>query len=75
MLVPVKPPGELVAVYCEMGEPPIVEGAVKATDALKMPAVADTPVGAPGTVDGVTELDGVDGDPVPTPLVAVTVNV
>jgi len=39
------------------------------------PAVADTPVGAPGTVDGTTDDDADDADPVPTEFVAVTVNV
>jgi hypothetical protein len=32
-------------------------------------------MGAPGTVAGVTGDDGVDADPVPIALVAVTVNV
>jgi hypothetical protein len=39
------------------------------------PAVADTPVGAAGTVAGITALDGADAGPVPRLLVAVTVNV
>ena len=34
-----------------------------------------TPVGAPGTVDGVTALDAVEAGPVPLALLAVTVNV
>jgi hypothetical protein len=37
--------------------------------------VADTPVGAPGTVDGTTADEAVDAVPVPTEFVAVTVNV
>ena len=41
-----------------------------------MPAVAVTPVGAPGTTPvGVTELDAALAAPVPTLLVAVTVKV
>jgi len=38
-------------------------------------AVATTPVGAPGTVDGVAAGDGAEAGPVPIPLVAVTVKV
>ena len=37
--------------------------------------VAETPVGAPGTVDGVAEFDATDTAPVPALFVAVTVNV
>ncbi|MBK7743707.1 MAG: hypothetical protein IPI40_08510 [Betaproteobacteria bacterium] len=40
-----------------------------------MPRVAVTAVGAPGTVAGVTAADAADAGPVPTALVAVTVNV
>jgi hypothetical protein len=50
-------------------------GAVQVTVACALPAVADTPVGAPGTLAGTTALEGVDAGPVPTALVAVTVNV
>ena len=58
-----------------MADPPLDAGAVKATEALALPAVAVTPVGAPGTVAGTTALDGADAGPVPVPLVAVTVKV
>ena len=54
---------------------PLAEGAVHETVALALPAVAVTPVGAPGTVAGVTELEAVLAEPVPTALVAVTVKV
>ena len=37
--------------------------------------VAVTPTGAPGMVAGTIGADGADGGPVPTALVAVTVNV
>ena len=58
-----------------MGDPPVFAGAVKVTEALASPAEATTFVGAPGTVEGVTELDGDDCDEVPIPLVAVTLKV
>ena len=55
--------------------PPSLDGAVHDTEAEALPAVAVTPVGEPGTpAAGVTELD-VPAAPVPTPLVAVTLNV
>ena len=50
-------------------------GAVHDTAAEIFPAVALTPVGAPGLVAGVTALDAVDALPAPAPLVATTVNV
>jgi hypothetical protein len=53
-------------------------GAVKVTVALALPAVAVPMVGAPGTVAddiGVTPFDAEEAAPVPTLLVAVTVNV
>jgi hypothetical protein len=55
--------------------PPLLAGAVKATLALALPAVAVPIVGAPGTVDGVTLLDAVEAAPTPSALVAVTVKV
>jgi hypothetical protein len=58
-----------------MGEPPSEAGGVKVTVAWALPAVALTPVGAPGGTKGVTLFEGVDAGPVPSPLVAVTVNV
>jgi hypothetical protein len=58
-----------------IGEPPLLAGAMKDTDALASPADATTPVGAVGTVDGVTALDAEDCAEVPIPLVAVTLNV
>ena len=59
-----------------MALPPL-PGAVQLTPALPLPAVAVTPVGAAGAVGdvGVTAFDWVDAGPVPTALVAVTVNV
>ena len=57
------------------GEPPLLPGAVNVTDAVPLPGVAAPMVGAPGRVTGVTLLDDPEAAPVPTPLVAVTVNV
>ena len=57
---------------------PPLDGAVQVTVAAALPAVADTPVGAPGTVagaTGVTEVDAADAGPAPTELIAMTVNV
>jgi hypothetical protein len=55
----------------------MLEGAVQLTVAAVLPPVADTPVGAPGTVGGlgVTELDGDEAGPVPLALAADTVKV
>jgi hypothetical protein len=50
-------------------------GAVQLTVAWVLPLVAEAPVGAFGTVAGVTALEGTDAGPVPTALVAVTVKV
>jgi hypothetical protein len=56
--------------------PPLLDGATQLTVAAVLPAVADTPAGAPGTVGtlGVTAFDGDDANPAPTALVADTVN-
>ena len=69
------PPGEEVTVYDVIGEPPPDAGGVNVTVACVFPAVAGPIVGGPGTAAGVTLFDGADGGPVPTALVAVTVNV
>ena len=74
-VVAVKLPGEDVTVYWLIAAPPSDAGAVHDTVACPLPHVTDTPVGAPGTVAGTTALDAPDAEPVPTPLVAVTVNV
>ena len=64
-----------VTVYPVIAEPPLLTGAVKLTVAWPLPATALTPVGAPGTLLGTTELDVPDAAPVPTAFVAVTVKV
>ena len=63
--------------YDVIDDPPSLLGADHDTDADPFPAIADTPVGAPGTVGalGVTAFDAADAGPVPTPFVAATVNV
>jgi hypothetical protein len=48
--VAVKPPGLEITVYPVIAEPPLLTGAANVTVAWALPAVADTPVGAPGTV-------------------------
>ncbi len=58
-----------------MAAPPLLAGAVNATDACALPAVAVPIVGAPGTVVGVTLFDAAEAAPVPALLVAVTVKV
>ena len=69
-------PPEDVTVYLVMVAPPLESGAVQeTTDWALALDVAVTAVGAPGTVDGVAAADGAEADPVPTALVAVTVNV
>ena len=73
--LPVIPDGDEVAVYAVIVEPPSLAGAVKATVACALPAVAAPIVGAPGGPRGVALLDALDAGPVPTEFVAVTVNV
>ncbi len=66
-----------VTVYLVIVLPPLLVGAVQLTVADATPAVAVTPVGAPGTPGplGVTAFDGDEAGPSPVALVAVTVNV
>ena len=66
-----------VTVYVVIVLPPLFVGAVQVTVADALPAVAVTPVGAPGTPGplGVTALDGDEDGPVPLAVVADTVNV
>ena len=57
-------------------EPPLLAGAVQETTLCVFAfEVADTEVGAPGVVAGVTALLALDALPVPTAFVAVTVKV
>ena len=72
--VAVNPPIFEVTVYEVIVEYPSLTGAVNVIVAEPFPETAVTPVGAPGTVAGVTALLGLDATLVPTALVAVTVN-
>jgi hypothetical protein len=75
VLNPLNPPVFDVAVYVVIADPPLLAGAVNVIVAEPFPAVAETAVGASGTVTGVTEFDAVDDALVPIELVAVTVKV
>jgi hypothetical protein len=75
LLVAVKPPVLDVTVYDVIAEPPLLAGAVNVIVADPFPDTAETPVGDPGTVIGVTELEAVEEALVPFALVAVTVKV
>jgi hypothetical protein len=69
------PPGLLATVYPVMGLPPAVSGTVHDTIASPAPGVANTFVGASGTVGTVMPGEAVEDGPVPTAFEAVTVNV
>jgi hypothetical protein len=73
--VPVIVPGEDVAVYDVIAEPPSLAGAVKVTVACAFPAVAAPIVGAPGTSNGVTLLEAAEGALAPAEFTATTVKV
>ena len=73
--VAVKFPTLELTVYPVMVEPPLLLGALNVIVACPFPATALTPVGAFGTVAGVTELLDADAVLVPTAFVAVTVKV
>jgi hypothetical protein len=62
-------------VYDVIAAPPSEAGADHVTVADALPAVAETEVGAPGTVAGTTVFDDAEAGPGPAPLAAVTVNV
>ena len=65
-----------VTVYPVIAAPPVEPGAVhETTDWAFALLVAETPVGAPGTVDGVALEDATEAAPVPDAFVAVAVNV
>ena len=68
-------PVDGVTVYSVITEPPFEAGAVQLTVADALPATAETPVGAPGTVTGVTEAEAEEGVEGPTEFLATTVNV
>jgi hypothetical protein len=68
------PPGNEVTVYPVMALPPLDPGAAQLTIDDASPIVPETPVGAPGTVLGVT-LDDVPALEFPAALIAITENV
>lgn len=73
--VAVTPPGLDVTVYCIISKPPLSVGGVNVTVACPFPAVAETPVGANGTLAGIIAAEGADASDVPIAFVAVTMNV
>jgi hypothetical protein len=73
--VAVIPSGNDVTTKELIAAPPLELGVVKLTTAWPSWATADTPLGALGTVHGVTGLEGDEAGLVPTLLDAVTVNV
>jgi len=58
-----------------MAEPPLFAGVVHERATCALPAVGVRFMGGSGTVTGVALLEATDAAPVPTELVAVTVNV
>jgi hypothetical protein len=71
----VKFPGEDLTVYPVMVLPPLEVGGLNATLACALPAVATGPVGASGTILGITDPDAAEGTEFPAALVATTVKV
>jgi hypothetical protein len=72
----VRPPGDDVAVYDVMVEPPLVDGATHDTVTVVPLATPVTPVGGPGATAGtVTPAEAADGALGPTTFVARTTNV
>ncbi len=69
------PPGIAVTVYPLIASPPVLTGAVHCTRACVFPAVAETPVGCPGVVRGVTFPEAALTEPEPAAFAATTVNV
>ena len=59
-MVSTPPTGLDVTVYPVIGAPPVLAGAANDTVACAFPAMAVTPVGAPGAVANTTLCDAVD---------------
>ena len=75
-MVCVNPPGDEVAVYEVIAEPPFEAGALNLTVAERLlVVVATSEVGAPGAPTVVIELEALEAEPVPAELDAVTINV
>ena len=76
LVVQVFEPGEDVTVYPVTDAPPFSTGAVQdTTDETFAVDVAETAVGAPGTVAGTAAAEAVEAAEVPEAFVAVTLNV
>ncbi len=58
-----------------IARPPFEAGAFQLTRAEPSAGLADTPVGAPGTVAGMTAFEAAEAGPVPAEFVALTLNV
>ena len=69
------PAGFEVTVYPLIAAPPLTADAEKVTVATALPGLAATPVGALGTVPGVTLLDAAEAALAPITLFAITVKV
>jgi hypothetical protein len=67
--------GDEVTVYPVTALPPLDPGALQLTTDDAFAAVPETPVGAPGTVLGVTAMDAAEAAEFPAALVATRVNV
>jgi sulfur carrier protein ThiS len=74
-VVQVNDPGDEVTVYPVIALPPLDPGALQLTTDEESAAVPETPVGAPGTVLGVTLADALEATEFPAAFVALTVNV
>ena len=69
-------PAALRTTNFEIDAPPLLDGAdQETTDWAFAAPVADTAVGTPGTVEGTTEAEASEAEPVPEAFVAVTVKV
>jgi hypothetical protein len=67
---------ETVTVYAVISAPPLLVGAVQLIVVEAFCSdVPTTPVGAPGTVAGVTATEGAEGNEEPIAFVATTLNV
>ena len=67
--------GDEVTVYPVTALPPLDPGALQLTTDDAFAAVPETPVGAPGTVLGMTAMDAAEAAEFPAALVATRVNV
>jgi hypothetical protein len=71
----VAPPGEAVATYPVITDPPLATGAVHETDTAAFERVAATAVDTPGVVASSADDDAAEGALSPATLIASTVTV